>query len=147
MLQYNLYLILSILSLNYLISKWLRHKEREIGARWKQLGGEARSSGISLEDSRMQHLCGENSGLGWDTEWWAHPIEQALVKESIRHQRFWEVMQVQERPQGSKKAPGRAEVGRQQWGFTQVKWGLRDTEKGAWWEGIWLQESHFLCYL
>lgn len=41
-------------------------------------------------------------------------MEQALVKESVRQQRFWEVMQVQERPQGSKKAPGRAEVGRQQ---------------------------------
>lgn len=138
------HLLPSILSQHYLISKWLGHREKEIGARWKQQGGKARGSGISLEDSRTQHLCGENSGLGWDREWWVCPMKWALVNENVRQQRLWEVRRVWARPQGSKKAPGRAGVGRQQ---EMSGRGLRNTEKGVWWEGIWLQESYLCCYL
>lgn len=135
------HLLLSILSQNYLISKWIRHREKEIRTRANKRWGKARGTRISLEESRTQHSRGENSGLGWDTEWWACPMEWALVKKSVRQQRLWGLMWVWTRPQGSKKAPGRAEVGRQQ---EMSRRGFRNTEKGVWCKGIWLQESFMM---
>lgn len=69
------------------------------------MGKKVRGSRISLEETKTQHLSGENSGLGRDSVV-SVPEGVCTCKENVRAQRLWEASWVWARPQQSRKAVG-----------------------------------------